>query len=70
MDLDRFLELWVQIFIFAQKMKIKGSFDLKSKGYKIKFSQNQWVQNQSSAKSVGAAAPTTPTLTMTLRRHD
>ena len=37
-----------------------------NKGHNINFPQNQWVQNQSFSKSVGAAAPTAPIVTKAL----
>ena len=39
----------------------------KIKGLKSKF-LSQWVQNQSSSKSLGAVAPTPPILTIPLRQ--
>ena len=40
---------------------------VKIKGIKVTLPQNVWVQNQSFWESVGAAAPTVPTLTRALK---
>ena len=51
----------------STKLKVKDTFD-KEKGFKIKIPQYQWVQYQSSSKSLGAIVPTTPKLTIPLRQ--